>query len=137
VVEVSSESCSRVVLFAMGFWRPRLIGEENYKKGQQMGAVSVCCLRCQLSGDLQGRLSNCLHAAGAQNLLALLTVLQLGCNLAAAGPSQIGIFNHVSYLGGAELSTGWTAAAHHCTSKRRACLLLSIACPKPVRVLHV
>lgn len=25
----------------MGFWRPRLIGEENYKKGQEMGAVSV------------------------------------------------------------------------------------------------
>lgn len=41
VVEMSSESCSRVVLFAMGFWWPRLIGAENYAKGQQMGAIGI------------------------------------------------------------------------------------------------
>jgi 1-acyl-sn-glycerol-3-phosphate acyltransferase len=25
----------------MGFWRPRLIGAENYAKGQQMGAIGI------------------------------------------------------------------------------------------------
>lgn len=41
LVEFSSKSCCRVVLFCMGFWRPRLVGYENYKKGQEMGAVGV------------------------------------------------------------------------------------------------
>lgn len=40
-MEFSSESCCRVVLFAMGYWRPKLIGVENYKQGQEMGAVSA------------------------------------------------------------------------------------------------
>lgn len=43
VVEISSESCSRIILFIMGFWRPRLIGYENYKKGQEMGEVGLSC----------------------------------------------------------------------------------------------
>lgn len=25
----------------MGFWRPKLIGADNYKKGQEMGAVGT------------------------------------------------------------------------------------------------
>lgn len=47
LVEFSSESCCRVVLFCMGFWRPKLICYENYKKGQEMGAVGVLQLFCR------------------------------------------------------------------------------------------
>lgn len=38
-VELSSQTACRVFLAAMGFWRPRVIGAENYAKGQQLGAV--------------------------------------------------------------------------------------------------
>jgi hypothetical protein len=40
VVEISSQTCSGTVLRAMGFWWPRVTGLENYKRGQEMGAVS-------------------------------------------------------------------------------------------------
>lgn len=41
LVEISSQTCTRVVLFTMGFWRPRIIGADHYYKGQEMGAVSI------------------------------------------------------------------------------------------------
>eukprot|EP00775_Hariotina_reticulata_P010920 gene10919-11075_t len=41
LVEISSQTCSGTVLRAMGFWWPRVEGLENYRRGQEMGAIGI------------------------------------------------------------------------------------------------
>lgn len=56
-MEISSQTCCRIVLFVMGFWRPKIIGYENYVQGQKMGAVSTHAIYS--SQSLCGRLGHC------------------------------------------------------------------------------
>lgn len=136
LVEICSQTCTRVVLFAVGYWWPRVIGLHNYRQGQEMGAVSqteacVCtamthavirwpCLQCTAvpaamqcavgcdacrwlqPGFAAGLSCSCMVPASSlsqhctQQTRAACSALQLP---SFASTMQVGVFNHVSYLG--------------------------------------